>query len=221
MPSFTSLLLYSRIPSSYTITNNSITYPSIAKKADFDRRQKEAAHRARENEVKERERLKQQVEERDKRNKSRLNRLIDAFKSRAMHRKSIVDRREEKDKVYDIVRQEREKHTNFAKFTTELKLRDKLENVERVSRMNEFKRLQTLQKITMSDLRYEEIQAKKEEMLRRNAEESKNSLIRKHEIGDAMDQMRITNDFSLLDKLFAKKKKGRKELGEIERDIDR
>ena len=76
--------------------------------------------------------MKQQVEERDKRNKSRLNRLIDAFKSRAMHRKSIVDRREEKDKVYDIVRQEREKHTNFAKFTTELKLRDKLENVERV-----------------------------------------------------------------------------------------
>jgi hypothetical protein len=190
-----------------------------AKKAAFAERQRLAAIRASEHAAEERQRLKKQAEERDKRNKSRLNRLMDAYKNRAEHRQSIVDRRNEKDQVFGTIQAERDHHVALMKFTTDLKLRDKLENVERVARMNEFRRLQTLQHIAQQDIKYEEILAQKEEMLRRHAEEQKQALIRKHEIADAMDRMRMTNDFTLLDKLFASKKgkKGeKKDLGKTE-----
>jgi hypothetical protein len=190
-----------------------------AKKSAFAERQRQATIRASQHAIEERQRLKKQAEDRDKRNKDRLNRLVDAYKQRAEHRKSIVDRRNEKDQVYGTIRSEREHHVSLMKFTSDLKLRDKLDNVERVARMNEFRRLQTLQHISMQELRYEEIIARKEEMLRKHAEEAKTSLIRKHEISDAMDRMRTTNDFTLLDKLFASKKgkKGeKKDLGKTE-----
>jgi hypothetical protein len=144
---------------------------------------------------------------------------MDAYKTRAEHRKSIVDRREEKDQVYGTIKAERDHHIALMKFTSDLKLRDKLDNVERVARMNEFRRLQTLQHISMQEVRYEDILSQREEMLRKHAEEAKIALIRKHEISDAMDRMRMTNDFTLLDKLFASKKgkKGeKKDLGKTE-----
>lgn len=184
-----------------------------AKKTAFAEKQRLASIRAHELAVEERQRLKKQADDRDKRNKSRLNRLVEAYKSRAEHRRSIVERREEKDQVYGIIKAERDHQVSLMKFTSDLKLRDKLDNVERVARMNEFKRLQTLQNISAQELRYEEIQAQREEMLRRHAEEAKLSLIRKHEISDAMDRMRMTNDFTLLDKLFASKKGGRGKAG--------
>merc|ERR1711916_131744 len=105
-----------------------------AKKAEFDRRQAEAAVRAKEAEIAERERLKKQAEERDRKNKRRLNRLIDAYKTRAEHRQSIVERRQEKDSVYSTVKAQREAEIAMLKFQTDLKLRDKLDNVERVAR---------------------------------------------------------------------------------------
>mmetsp|Transcript_1921 Transcript_1921/g.3066 ORF Transcript_1921/g.3066 Transcript_1921/m.3066 type:complete len:537 (+) Transcript_1921:179-1789(+) len=181
-----------------------------AKKTEFARRQAEAAVRAKENEVLERERLKKQAEAREKRNKQRLNRLIDAYKSRAEHRKSILDRRKMKDQVYGVVKAERDEQIALMKFTSDLKLRDKLDNVERVARVNEFKRLQTLKHIESMDSRYEEIQSHKADLLNKHAEEAKQSLVRKHEISDMMDKMRMTNDFTLLDKLFAKQKGGKK-----------
>ena len=193
-----------------------------AKKEAFAERQRQAAIRANEHAIEEKQRLKKQADDRDKRNKSRLNRLMEAYKNRAEHRKAIVDRRKEKDKVFGTIKAERDHQISLMKFTTDLKLRDKLDNVERVARMNEFKRLQTLQHISQQELRYEEIQAQREEMLRKHAEEAKNSLIRKHEIADAMDRMRMTNDFTLLDKLFAsKKKKGdKRDLGKTADDLE-
>ena len=38
--------------------------------------------------------------------------------------------------------------------------------------------------------------------MKRYRQEEKKSLTRKHAIADAMDQMRVTGDFSLLDKIF-------------------
>lgn len=192
------------------------------KKDQFALRQAAAEKRAKDHATEERARLKKQADDREKRNKQRLNRLVEAYKSRAEHRKSIVDRREEREKFYGTIKSAREEEIALMKFTSDLRLRDKLDNVERVSRMNEFKRLQILQNIALQDSKYEDIQEQRAEMLRKHAEEAKNSLIRKHEISDAMDRMRMTNDFTLLDKLFAsKKKKGeKKDLGKTTDDIE-
>mmetsp|Transcript_12029 Transcript_12029/g.16477 ORF Transcript_12029/g.16477 Transcript_12029/m.16477 type:complete len:524 (+) Transcript_12029:15-1586(+) len=179
------------------------------KKMEFNQRKKDALQRAKENEIAEREKFKKQAEDREKRNATRIGRLIDAYKRRKDHREEIVQRRNEKDKVYDRIRDEKDAQMSMQKFQTELKLQDKLDNVERVARMNEFRRLQTLQKVHAQDMVYEQIQSKKMELMRRHNEEAKHSLIRKHEIGDAMEKMRMTNDFTLLDKLFDSKKSKR------------
>lgn len=175
------------------------------KKKDFDARQAEAVIRAKENEILEREKYKKQADAREKRVKVRYSRLVDAFKNRAQHRQSIVERRNEKDKTYAIILEETNKKTNMLKFSTELKLNDKLENVERIARVQEFKRLQTLKRIQDSDAKYDSIQAGRLDLLLKRREETKNSLCRKHEISDAMEAMRISNDFGMLDKLFSKK----------------
>lgn len=87
-----------------------------------------------------------------------------------------------------------------------MRTNDKIENVERVARMNEFHRLQTLRRIEDAENRYDDIQRKKAEMLLKHKEEMKFTLTRKHEINDVMDQMRVSNDFTILDKLFVSKK---------------
>jgi hypothetical protein len=66
-----------------------------------------------------------------------------------------------------------------------------------------------LKKIEDEDLKFEQNIERKAELLRKHREEQKNALVRKHEISDAMATMRITNDFTLLDKLFAKQSKGK------------
>lgn len=116
-------------------------------------------------------------------------------------------------KVYEKVKEDRERQNALLKFSSELKLKDKLDNVERVGRMTEFRRLQTMQRIMQQDARYEEIQSLKEGILRKHAEECKNSLIRKHEIGDTMERMRLTNDYSLLDKLFVDRRNNNRRAG--------
>ncbi len=57
--------------------------------------------------------------------------------------------------MYDKIQAERDQQIAMMKFTSDLKLQDKLDNVERVARMNEFRRLQTLQKIYSQDHKYE------------------------------------------------------------------
>ncbi len=177
------------------------------KKQEFADHQAAAEARARKLEAEERERLRKQADDIEKRNRVRLGRLIDAFRTRSDKRESIVERRQEKDTVYEKIEKQRQEEVAMLKFSTELKLHDKLENVERQARVNEFKRLQTLQRISKEDEKYEEIQRNKRLMAQRHAEEAKAALTRKHEISDTMEKMKMTNDFTLLDKLFSKKEK--------------
>lgn len=86
-----------------------------------------------------------------------------------------------------------------------MKINEKVENVERVARMGEFHRLQTLKRIESADERYNKIQQQKYELLRKHNDDTKFNLLRKHEISDTMDRMMIENNFTLLDKLLCSK----------------
>lgn len=172
---------------------------------EFDEKQKKAEVLAKENAILDRERMKKQVEDRDKRNNARLRSLVDAYHTRTGRRNEVIERRNEKDSGFTKVAQERAERANMLKFSSELKLSEKAENVERVARVNDFRRLQTLQRIQSMEDKYNQIQDEKYSMKTKQAEEAKKSLIRKHEITDAMDKMRVTNDYSILDKLFKKK----------------
>jgi hypothetical protein len=185
---------------------------------EFDERQTQASIRAKEKHKEEMESLKKQAHQRSERNRLRFSRLVDAYRGRQDHRQDIIDRRDERDQVYGRIRAEREKEISMMKFMTDLKLHDKLENVERVARMNEFRRLQILQQIYTADNKYEDIKNQRREMLDKHNEEAKQAMIRKHEISDTMERMRMTNDFTLLDRLFAQRNKKEKRVGTAKND---
>ena len=181
------------------------------KERQFNEREEAAAKRAKALEMERLQRIKKESEDRDRRNRMRVQRLQDAARNRKEHREDIVRRRSEKDKTFDIIQQQRDEETRLRKFYNTIRQTDKLDNVERVNRMNEFRRLQTLQSIINADMRYEKIQEDKKALLQRHREEVKHSLCRKHEIANAMDIMRVTNDFSLLDQLFNDKSKKKRD----------
>lgn len=180
------------------------------KKEQFNKTQMEAKRRAKEHEAATREKVKAQGDARERKNKLRYNRLVDSYKSRNQHRQEIVTRRKEKDSNFSKQEALRHEDHERRKFLNDLKKTDKQENVERVARMNEFNRLQTMQAIAEADMRYERIQSQKDDLMRRHREEAKSSLTRKHAISNAMDLMRVTNDYTLLDQLFSDKKSKRK-----------
>ena len=176
------------------------------KRRDFEERQAKALQLAKENAVIEREKVKKAAEDRHKRAVTLYGRLCDAYTIRNEKRQSIIDSRDKKDWMFAKIAEDRNDYTRMLKFSTDLKLKDKLDNVERIARVNEYKRLQTLKKIEDADHRYDVIQARKEELNKKHRDEVKSSLFRKHQINDAMEAMRVSNDFAALDKLFTAKK---------------
>lgn len=146
--------------------------------------------------------------------------MVDAYRIRTEHRAEIVAKRNEKDQIFQKLKEERDEEHKYKLFTNAMKKADKMENVERVARINEFQRLQTLKAIHEADMRYENIQKQKDELMRRHREESKQSLNRKHAISNAMDLMRVTNDYTLLDQLFTEKKKKSKNRSHEDGDND-
>ena len=176
------------------------------KRRDFEERQAKALQLAKENAIIEREKVQKAAEDRHKRAVTLYGRLCDAYSIRNEKRQSIIDSRDKKDYMFEKIAEDRNNYTAMLKFSTDLKLKDKLDNVERIARVNEYKRLQTLKKIEDADLRYDIIQTRKEELNKKHRDEVKSSLYRKHQINDAMEAMRVSNDFTALDKLFASKK---------------
>ena len=172
------------------------------KKADFYARQAKAEELARENAKLEKIRLKEGAEAREKKAKVAYDRLVGAYNKRADRRDDIVRRSESKQGGYEKMQMERLERIRKNKFIASIKVQDKIENVERTARVNEFKRLQTLQSIEEGDRRYEEIQSRKKDLMSKYRSEQKRTLTRKHEIADAMETMRVTGDTKLLDRIF-------------------
>eukprot|EP00607_Mallomonas_marina_P003977 CAMPEP_0182437984 /NCGR_PEP_ID=MMETSP1167-20130531/85427_1 /TAXON_ID=2988 /ORGANISM="Mallomonas Sp, Strain CCMP3275" /LENGTH=499 /DNA_ID=CAMNT_0024631117 /DNA_START=131 /DNA_END=1630 /DNA_ORIENTATION=+ len=179
------------------------------KKSKFVQSQQTAAMRAKELEALEREKLKKQADDREKKNRQRFYRLAEAARTRQEYREDVTNRLRKKDKIFEKIRAEREEELIRRNFENDLRMQELRENVDRVNRKKEFARLQTLRKIQSEDEKTERLLIERLEMQRRHKEEAKQSLQRKHAISNAMDIMRVTNDFSMLDQLFSGGKKGR------------
>jgi hypothetical protein len=88
------------------------------KKARFFEKQRDAGLRAGEVVAEDRMKVKLQAEGREKKNKQRLGRLLDAYRTRSSHRQEIAERRQEKDKAFSKVQAEREAHQAMLKFAS-------------------------------------------------------------------------------------------------------
>jgi len=174
----------------------------INKKLQFDIKQKELSDKIKEKEQFNEHQLANQLVEKEKKERNRINRLIDSYKQRKQYRNTLSKRIQDKDEGFDRIQKERDLKVSMLKFQTTLKMEDKIDNVERINRQKEYQRLQLLKHLEDNDLKYENMLSEKEKMLQRHQDELKEALIRKHEITNTMELMRVTNDYTLLDKLF-------------------
>ena len=96
---------------------------------------------------------------------------------------------------------------------------DKWENIERMKRIAEFVRLQTLQKIEEENNRTQRLKDQREGLVQARRQNSLNALLRKHKIQEHVEQMRISKRWDKLheinrileeDPMSASGKKGRR-----------
>jgi hypothetical protein len=76
--------------------------------------------------VLEKEKIRKLADEREKKVRTRYGRLVDAYHKRTDHRQSIIDRRNEKDSTFGKIQEDRDNYTSMLKFSTALKLQDKV-----------------------------------------------------------------------------------------------
>lgn len=179
------------------------------KKEKFMKKRQEALERAEEIAKEEAQAQVKKGDARERNDKTRYHRLLDAYRTRSDYRADLSQRINAKNTGFDESLESNRQKAAMMKFQADLRMQEKQDNVERIARVSEFRRLQIARKIELDDDKYNEIQRQKQQMMEVHRQEVQQSLIRKHEVINAMELMRTTNDFTLLDKLFeSKKKKG-------------
>merc|ERR1711865_958936 len=121
---------------------------------------------------------------------------------RAERRQKYIDERLHKEKFYGTVRAERLTKVAKAKLESKLDEVARLENCERIKRMHEFHRLQLMQKTQRDDLRTMQIKATRNQLVETRKRNAWESFMRKANIREAMDQMKITGKFVSLDDII-------------------
>ena len=102
----------------------------------------------------------------------------------------------------------------------ELRKKDKLENIERMRRIDEFVRLQTLQKIALDEERTISLKKQKEKLLLQRKEQAMKQRVTKARLGRAIEHLRKSQKWDQMDKIIdaavsgkSKKKKKKRKKG--------
>ncbi|ETV99980.1 hypothetical protein, variant [Aphanomyces invadans] len=163
------------------------------KKKDFDAKQALAAARAMEVHKKEMQDLKARAERNKKEEEIRVQRVEAARTHQQARVQTIVEKRSQLESHLDVVYHERVKDRALKSVEREMTLEEKKANVERIKKVEEFNRLQTLIKISQEDSRSRMIKLKKQALIEARKKIALESLVRKHRIAEAVGNMRISN----------------------------
>ena len=180
------------------------------KKRAFDQKQEEAAHRAVEKAAELAESMTEQIAARDSKLSTRKQRLDEAVQKRADRITGIVEGRAKREQYYSVVTAKREKELTLKKCESELAKVDRVQNVARIRRIDDFLRLQTLQKVQEDDQRSVTIKAEKKFLAEQRKSTAHDAFLRKSRVREAMEQMRVTNKFVNLDHIAEGTDKKRK-----------
>jgi hypothetical protein len=189
------------------------------KKRMFDQKQEEAAHRAMEKAIELQEQMTEQASARDSKLSLRKERLGQAVQARADRKQGIIDNRTKREKYYTVVSAEREARLNLKKLDSELAKDDRVQNVARIRRIDDFLRLQTLQKVQEDDARSAMIKQEQAYLTDQRKQTAHDAFLRKQRVREAMESMRVTNKFVSLDSLLEgtdKKRRKKKTLSHSE-----
>ena len=138
-----------------------------------------------------------QAEERDAEAKLRKERLDASKQTRVDRRDRIIENREKREKFYYTITSDRERKLALKKMESELDISDRVQNVARIRRIDDFLRLQTLQKIQEDDSRSAAIQAEKAFLVEQRKQTAHDAFLRKQRVRECMEQMRVTNKFQV------------------------
>ena len=141
-------------------------------------------------------------EARQKEKKEQSKRQLEERKSR------ILNQLNDREKFKGVVEAKREDERAYKNLKDELKKEDKRQNVERIRRMGEYARLQTLTKLESDDNRTCDIKEQKELLLEDRRKMAHENFLRKAAVKDVMDAMRVSNKFVDIEEVINRKKSG-------------
>ncbi|RHY97488.1 hypothetical protein DYB37_007022 [Aphanomyces astaci] len=172
------------------------------KKKDFDAKQTLAAARAMEVHKKEMLDLKARAERSRKEEEIRIQRVEAARNNQQSRVQTIVEKRSQLESHLDVVYHERIKDRTLKCVERDVTFEEKKANVERIKKVEEFNRLQTLLKISQEDSRSRMIKMKKQALIEARKKIALESLVRKHRIAEAVGNMRISNKWDNINEIM-------------------
>lgn len=162
-----------------------------ADRAKFAERQREAERRAKEKKEEAEVRAAQVAKDREDRDRRRLARLEDAVTTKKKRREKIVEDRRRREAHYETVSAERERHLELLKLENMLEKEARLDNVNRMRRIDEFRRLKLLRKLQQDCERSNKIKASREDLVDQRKNNAHRAFMRKHQIRTALEAMRV------------------------------
>jgi hypothetical protein len=149
--------------------------------------------------------------ERGKKHARQRQKLEEARAKDEERKRRIQAQLDDREHFILVVTDSRAQERGLRQLQADLSLEDKRQNVERIKRMNEFLRLQTLRKIERDDSRTAEIVSEKEHLLEERRLMAHENFQRKVWVKEAMDEMKVTNKFIDIEDVLRRKsgKKGR------------
>ena len=157
------------------------------RREEFLRRKAESNEARKERNAKKNETRKMRLKDAHYREEERINRILAKRKKRNDWVKESAALRSRQEKM------------RVAK--NNLRNDDKWENIERMKRIAEFVRLQTLQKIEEENARTQRLKDQREGLVQARRQNSLNALLRKHKIQEHVEQMRISKRWDKLNEI--------------------
>jgi hypothetical protein len=169
------------------------------RKEDFDLKQSTAAERAREIQAKTIKDLKDRAAFQKKEEEIRQKRLEAARKHHEDGVARILTKRSAMEHKLEEVYRERERERLLTIVEKELSHEEKVKTVERLKRVEEYNRMLMIQKISEEDARSRSIKEKKKQIMEARQKIALDSLLRKHKIHQAMEQLRQSNKWDKIE----------------------
>mmetsp|Transcript_8067 Transcript_8067/g.20628 ORF Transcript_8067/g.20628 Transcript_8067/m.20628 type:complete len:516 (-) Transcript_8067:124-1671(-) len=180
----------------------------------FEQKQENAKLRAAEKREEEMIQIQKTIKQQEEASKLRAQRLEDAKGTMEDRKQSIIENRKKRDEQAGLIHIQRAKEMQLKMLETDLLKEDKQQNVQRIRRVEEFNRLQTLQKIQEDDDRSERIKDEKAFVREQQKNSAHEGFIRKQRVKEAMNEMRVTNKFVNIESILGgdkKKTRGKEE----------
>ena len=106
-------------------------------------------------------------------------------------KKHIVDKRQERNYKVEYTHKQREEELKLRKEMENLKRKDRQETVERIAKIQQYKREKVFEKIVQDDMRSMHIRSEKENLLEARKEMRKQADLQKQQMMETFDKMKL------------------------------